>query len=403
MARRAAPAKKTVAKQTAPSKQAAAKAAPPTPSPAKKAAARTAPAPAPAQTPAEAAAATAAATKPSTGRKKASAKAPETVVRTPQSNVPAARKAPGPTTSSAEPRALVVRADEDPWTKGELTEVRNELRAEVARLRDELDMAEHEIDDMLRDSGDGAGDDAADAGSKTFEREHEMSLANNTRDMLVQAERALARIDNRTYGSLRELWQPHRQGPPAGVPAGHAVHDVQAAGGAPLSQGDQPSRGRPRLPLLLGVAGLVLAGDLVTKWLAVRELADREPVDLLGGLLTLRLVRNAGAAFGVAQGLTIAFTVVAAAVVVVILRLSRRLRSLPWAVALGLVLGGAVGNLVDRVFRAPGPGRGHVVDFLELPHWPVFNLADSAIVCAGVLMVLLSARGLGYDGSRSGS
>jgi signal peptidase II len=181
------------------------------------------------------------------------------------------------------------------------------------------------------------------------------------------------------------------------------VHDVQAAGGAPLSHGDQPSRERSRLPLLLGVAGLVLAGDLVTKWLAVRELGDREPVDLLGGLLTLRLVRNAGAAFGVAQGLTIAFTVVAAAVVVVILRLSRRLRSLPWAVALGLVLGGAVGNLVDRVFRAPGPGRGHVVDFLELPHWPVFNLADSAIVCAGVLMVLLSARGLGYDGSRSGS
>jgi signal peptidase II len=181
------------------------------------------------------------------------------------------------------------------------------------------------------------------------------------------------------------------------------VHDVQAARGAPLSDGDLPSRAGSRLPLLLAVAGLVLAGDLVTKWLAVRELGDREPVDLFGGLLTLRLVRNAGAAFGVAQGLTIAFTVVAAAVVVVILRLSRRLASLPWAVALGLVLGGAVGNLVDRVFRAPGPGRGHVVDFLELPHWPVFNLADSAIVSAGVLMVLLSLRGTSYDGSRTGS
>jgi signal peptidase II len=181
------------------------------------------------------------------------------------------------------------------------------------------------------------------------------------------------------------------------------VHDVQAAGGAPLSDGDLPSRAGSRLPLLLAVAGLVLAGDLVTKWLAVRVLGDREPVDLFGGLLTLRLVRNAGAAFGVAQGLTIAFTVVAAAVVVVILRLSRRLASLPWAVALGLVLGGAVGNLVDRVFRAPGPGRGHVVDFLELPHWPVFNLADSAIVSAGVLMVLLSLRGTSYDGSRTGS
>ena len=110
-------------------------------------------------------------------------------------------------------------------------------------------------------------------------------------------------------------------------------------------------------------------------------------------------MRNPGAAFGIAQGLTVAFTVVAAVVVVVILRLSRRLRSTAWAVALGLVLGGAVGNLVDRVFRAPAPGRGHVVDFLELPHWPVFNLADSAIVAAAVLMVLLSARGLSYDGS----
>ncbi len=181
------------------------------------------------------------------------------------------------------------------------------------------------------------------------------------------------------------------------------MHDVQAAGGAPLSDGERPVGTRSRLPLLLAVAGLVLAADMVTKWLAVRELGDREPVELLGGLLTLRLVRNGGAAFGAAQGLTVVLTVVAAGVVVVILRLSRRLASLPWAVALGLVLGGAVGNLVDRVFRAPSPGRGHVVDFLGLPHWPVFNLADSAIVCAGVLLVVLSARGITYDGARTPS
>jgi signal peptidase II len=178
------------------------------------------------------------------------------------------------------------------------------------------------------------------------------------------------------------------------------VHDVQAAGGTPLSEGTEPTDGRSRLPLLLAVAAAVLLADLASKLLAVRELSDREPVSLLGGLLTLRLVRNAGAAFGFAQGLTIAFTVVAATVVLVILRLARRLRSTPWAVALGLVLGGAVGNLVDRVFRAPAPGRGHVVDFLELPHWPVFNLADSAIVAAALLMVLLSARGSSYDGTR---
>ena len=178
---------------------------------------------------------------------------------------------------------------------------------------------------------------------------------------------------------------------------------MQATGGTPLSEGADPAGGRTRLPLLLAVAGAVLLADLVSKALAVRELSDRDPVELLGGLLTLRLVRNPGAAFGLAQGLTVAFTVVAGIVVVVILRLSRRLRSTPWAVALGLVLGGAVGNLVDRVFRAPAPGRGHVVDFLELPHWPVFNLADSAIVTAAVLMVLLSALGLSYDGTRAGS
>jgi DnaK suppressor protein len=103
---------------------------------------------------------------------------------------------------------MVVRADEKPWTKAELAGVRKDLEDEVRRLRSELDLAEHEIDDMLRDSGDGAGDDAADAGSKTFEREHEMSLANNTRDMLVQAEHALARIDNRTYGVCENCGNP---------------------------------------------------------------------------------------------------------------------------------------------------------------------------------------------------
>lgn len=155
------------------------------------------------------------------------------------------------------------------------------------------------------------------------------------------------------------------------------------------------------MPLLLGVAAAVLALDLVTKLVAVRELSDREPIALLGGVLTLRLVRNPGAAFGMAQGMTVVLTVVALVVVVAILRMSRRLRSGWWAVALGLVLGGATGNLLDRLFRAPGPGRGHVVDFLELPRWPVFNFADSAIVVAGVLMVGLSLRGVAHDGSPS--
>ncbi len=155
-----------------------------------------------------------------------------------------------------------------------------------------------------------------------------------------------------------------------------------------------------RVPLLLAVAAGVLALDVVTKLLAVAQLTDREPISLLGGLLTLRLVRNPGAAFGMAQGLTIVFTCVALGVVVVILRVARRLQSGWWAVALGLVLGGALGNLLDRLLRSPGPGRGHVVDFLELPRWPVFNLADSAIVVAAVLMVGLTARGVPHGAER---
>ena len=112
------------------------------------------------------------------------------------------------------------------------------------------------------------------------------------------------------------------------------------------------------------------------------QLEGREPVELLGGLVYLQLLRNPGAAFSLATGYTWVLTLVAVAVVVVIVRVARRLRSTGWAVALGLVLGGALGNLVDRIFRAPGPLQGHVVDMVSLfapdgSVWPVFNLADA--------------------------
>ena len=187
------------------------------------------------------------------------------------------------------------------------------------------------------------------------------------------------------------------------------MHDVQTTGGAPLTGADDAGaavpatdehRGKRRVGALLTVALVVLAIDLTTKLVAVATLTETEMVEVLDGALTLRLVRNPGAAFGVAQGLTIALTVIALVVILVILRISRRLRSPGWAVGLGMVLGGAIGNLVDRLFREPGPLRGHVVDFLELPHFPVFNVADSAIVTGGVLMVLLSLFGITYDGRR---
>ena len=165
---------------------------------------------------------------------------------------------------------------------------------------------------------------------------------------------------------------------------------------------ETPATPRARRTTLLAlVALLVLAADIATKVLVVAELEGRRTVELLGGQLLLRVSRNSGAAFSFAEGATVLFTAVAIAVVVVILRTARRLYSPSWAVALGLLLGGATGNLVDRLLRAPGVGRGAVVDFIDFQVWPSFNVADSAIVCGGVLAVLLSVRGIEFDGSRA--
>ena len=158
---------------------------------------------------------------------------------------------------------------------------------------------------------------------------------------------------------------------------------------------------RSRLPFLVPViAALVLLADQTSKWAAVEQLAGRGRVDVIDGVLWLHLTRNAGAAFSMATGATWLLTVVALVVVVAIIRISRKLGSRGWAVALGLLLGGALGNLGDRLFRAPSFFHGHVIDFLEFPHWPIFNLADSSIVTAAVLIALLSVRGIGIDGRR---
>jgi signal peptidase II len=160
-----------------------------------------------------------------------------------------------------------------------------------------------------------------------------------------------------------------------------------------------PPRTR-RVAVLVGVAALAYALDLLTKLWVVHSLEHREPIDVLGHYLRLNATRNAGAAFGFGQGMTIVFTVIAVGVIVVIVRLSRRLYSAPWAVALGLLLGGAFGNLTDRIFRSPGGFQGQVVDFVQPEHFAIFNLADSAICCGGVLIVLLSFRGVDPDGSK---
>ncbi|QSE94509.1 signal peptidase II [Rhodococcus pseudokoreensis] len=163
----------------------------------------------------------------------------------------------------------------------------------------------------------------------------------------------------------------------------------------------RPAKHQRRL-LLFAIAGTILATDLLTKILAVANIEPGRPVWLIGDLVSLRLVRNPGAAFSMATGMTWLLTLVAVGVVIGVVRIGRTLRSPWWALGLGLVLGGALGNLVDRFFRAPGVMQGHVVDFVSVGWWPVFNVADSAIVCGAILLVVLTLVGLEPDGTRKG-
>jgi signal peptidase II len=150
----------------------------------------------------------------------------------------------------------------------------------------------------------------------------------------------------------------------------------------------------------MATAAVVVLLDQLAKAWAIQALGDGSGIQVVGSLVQLRLFRNPGAAFSFATGTTWIFTIVATVVSVVILRTSRRLGSTWWALALGLLLGGALGNLLDRLLREPAFGRGHVVDFIDLPHLFVFNLADAAITCAAVLIALLGLRGVGIDGER---
>nr|WP_249383567.1 signal peptidase II [Mycobacterium sp. DBP42] len=154
---------------------------------------------------------------------------------------------------------------------------------------------------------------------------------------------------------------------------------------------------RRRLRLLLTVAAVVLLVDVVTKVLAVRLLTPGQPVSIIGDTVTWTLVRNSGAAFSMATGYTWVLTLIATGVVIGIVWMGRRLVSPWWAIGLGMILGGATGNLIDRFFRAPGPLRGHVVDFFSVGWWPVFNVADPAVVGGAILLVALSLFGFDFD------
>ncbi len=162
----------------------------------------------------------------------------------------------------------------------------------------------------------------------------------------------------------------------------------------------EPLRRRSLQVLLWGLAAGVYAVDQVTKWLAVQHLTGRDPISVVGELLQLRLLYNPGAALSIGNSMTWLLTLVAVGVTVAVVRTSRQLGSRAWAVALGMLLAGAVGNLTDRFLRDPGFARGHVVDFIGYGNWFVGNVADIAIVAAAVLITLLAFRGIDVNGTR---
>jgi signal peptidase II len=183
------------------------------------------------------------------------------------------------------------------------------------------------------------------------------------------------------------------------------MRDMQDEAGAPLIPADespsapQPTTNRRGLfALLVGSAVVAYALDQATKAWALSSLEAGSPVDVVGEFIRLNLIRNAGAAFSIGDNATWVLTLIAFGVLVVIIRTARRIGSRGWAWALGLLLGGSLGNLTDRMTREPGPGRGHVVDFIDYFGLFIGNVADIAIVGAALLIGLLALRGIGVDG-----
>ncbi|MEV6284752.1 signal peptidase II [Kribbella sp. NPDC051770] len=156
-----------------------------------------------------------------------------------------------------------------------------------------------------------------------------------------------------------------------------------------------------RLTIVFAVVGLLILGlDQLTKMLALHHLTPGEPVNVIGELLKFNLIRNPGAAFSLGSDFTPVISTIQIAVALGVIYLSRRLGSAGWAVAFGLLFGGAVGNITDRIFREPSPFHGHVVDFLQTPHWAIFNVADMAVTSAAILLVIQTLRGIKLDGTK---
>jgi len=181
---------------------------------------------------------------------------------------------------------------------------------------------------------------------------------------------------------------------------------VTEPGAAPDSGSDTGAAGTRKVSArailaLLAVAVVAYLLDQFTKFLVVSNLTENQPVEVLGPILQWHFVRNSGAAFSFANGYTWIFSIAATAVTVFIVIFARRIHSTAWAVLFGMLLGGTTGNLTDRLFREPGFGVGHVVDFVQVYGFPgIFNVADSFIVASMGLFLILTIKGIGLDGRR---
>ncbi|MET3811217.1 signal peptidase II [Arthrobacter sp. UYEF3] len=189
------------------------------------------------------------------------------------------------------------------------------------------------------------------------------------------------------------------------APIPDAAQPADSAQPSPTANAAGPAR-KPRRAVLLslfaGFAVFAYVFDQLTKLWVTATMTEGERIPVLPPLLHWYYIRNSGAAFSIGENITWVFTIIMAAVSVAILLQLRRLGSAWWALALGLLLGGALGNLTDRLFREPSFAMGHVVDFIQLPNFAIFNIADSAVVSAVVIICLLTLRGIALDGSRVG-
>jgi signal peptidase II len=189
--------------------------------------------------------------------------------------------------------------------------------------------------------------------------------------------------------------------PPAGVDGVSTPTPSGTVSSTPPDESRPTPDRRRRLFVVLGVvAVLAYASDQLTKQVALDVLADGEPRPFIGELIRFKLIGNPGAALSLGAGNTWVMTAIALAVLVAIVVVARRLGSRAWAIALGLLLGSAIGNLTDRFVRPPGGGQGHVVDFIDYNRWFIGNVADIWIVSAAGLVVVLALLGIGVDGRR---